>query len=141
MDTQQLLHILKDCGDFIGVFSLDNLPTVMASNSKFIVNTQTSNLPGEHWISVSGSHLFDPLGLHYPEALMKHMYKYYNKLTFNRNMYQRPTSDLCGQFCCFSLLFPYYKNILLPYIFDYNERVVVFALYYSYYFLSFFFAK
>lgn len=37
---------------FRGVFSVDTLPYTFSLPATFIVNTQASNLPGEHWICV-----------------------------------------------------------------------------------------
>jgi hypothetical protein len=128
MNAAQIAHHLKDCQDFIGVFSLNCLPTSqhgrVTKTTKFIVNTHTDNLPGEHWLSVCGNHLFDPLGLYYPVALIKFMYSHFTELTFNREMYQAPRTDLCGLFCIFTLLFPNYREILTPRRFLCNELIL-----------------
>ena len=65
----------KHFNNFIGVFPLDKLPSKIYYGDKLIVNTDTSNLPGEHWLAASYRKpgiidAFDPLGLYYPTKLI-----------------------------------------------------------------------
>ena len=72
MDTIQLLkNINSDIlayKYFIGVFPRDLLPQKVTYPSSFIINTDNSNKPGEHWLAIYINedrklHFFDPLGL------------------------------------------------------------------------------
>ena len=99
---------------FKGVFSLDNLPHDLRGRTtppyRFVVNTHTANLPGEHWLAVSyekGGHIFvfDPMGIFYPPKLVKYLAKFKKKLVFNKIPYQSPTSKQCGQWCLRWLIF------------------------------------
>ena len=96
--------------NFIGVFPLDRLPASQLTRAprpcSFIVNTDTSNLPGKHWIAVSCSgsgivHAFDPLGQCYPFLLCRFLAKQgrTRRVLFNRVMYQNPRLRTCGQHC------------------------------------------
>lgn len=97
----------KHVPGFIGVFAIDDLPKFTTTPKipfRFIVNTHTRNLPGEHWIAVSceDSHialLFDPLGFYYPHQLMHYLTKICTKIYFNKIQYQHPKSRICGQLC------------------------------------------
>lgn len=75
--TLQLLHWMRFDPTFIGVFSLDTIPHVNEIISGFIVNTDTANLPGQHWIAVrivqDQAWIFDPLALLPPTQLCQHL--------------------------------------------------------------------
>lgn len=93
--------------NFVGVFPLNRLPASLAHYPKpfsFIVNTDTANLPGQHWIAVSYSkcgivRAFDPLGVFYPTLLSNYLAKRAKRVIFNRITYQDPTRRTCGQHC------------------------------------------
>jgi hypothetical protein len=91
---------------FIGTFALDKLPKHIGSPPKsLIVNTDTQNLPGRHWIAVSYecggiAYAFDPLGFYYPAALISYLHRNpYQKVHYNYIMYQKPWEHNCGQHC------------------------------------------
>ena len=69
----------------------------------FIVNTDTSNLPGQHWIAVyinqSEIQVFDPLGFYYPALLVNTLMRMNTNVVFNRIRCQPPNTTICGQ-CC-----------------------------------------
>lgn len=92
--------------NFIGVFPLNQLPPPSSYRRPFcfIVNTDTANLPGKHWIAVSFAkngivRAFDPLGVYYPAMLCDYLARSNRRVSFNHVMYQDPTSRLCGQHC------------------------------------------
>lgn len=99
----------KHVPSFIGVFACNELKNMIHHNRQtpysFIVNTQTNNLPGEHWIAVSCENngvtlIFDPLGFYYPPPLIHYLVaKKFRKIYFNRIQYQHPNSRICGQLC------------------------------------------
>ena len=70
-----------------------------------IINTQTSDLPGQHWIAVSIAkngivYAFDPLGFYYPPYLRYRLNNLYRgRVIYNRIMYQHPWENNCGQHC------------------------------------------
>ena len=95
----------KHIVNFIGVFPLDKLPIHLVKNSKFIVNTDTHNLPGKHWIAVSYEkggiiYAFDPFGIFYPTCLITYLsHKPRARIVLNRKMYQHPMEKSCGWYC------------------------------------------
>jgi len=105
MYTDQLVHYgRKLVKNFIGVFPLNKLPKAIRPTSRFIVNTDTDNLPGTHWIAVSYEQggialVFDPLGLFYPYKLANYLANHARIVFFNYHMYQSPTEENCGQHC------------------------------------------
>lgn len=92
--------------NFVGVFPLNKLPQALRAPSNFIVNTDTHNLPGEHWLAVSYQkdgivHVFDSFGFFYPNILRI----YLNKLRrtgpvkYNRVHFQRINEQTCALYC------------------------------------------
>ena len=109
MYTEELIRAAKQLKlvNFIGVFPLNRLPPSLSSLPKplcFIVNTDTNNLPGKHWLAVSYSkggivRAFDPLGVFYPDLLSNYLAKRGRHVIFNRITYQDPSERTCGQHC------------------------------------------
>jgi len=107
MDSREVSSLGKTyIPHFVGVFPLNKLPQVMCAPSNFIVNTDTHNLPGEHWLAVSYQkggivYVFDPFGFYYPPILKI----YVNKLKraepviYNRIRYQGLLEQTCGLYC------------------------------------------
>ena len=68
MDTKKLNFLLRKTRNFIGTFACDQLPKNFSKPALFIVNTDPSYKPGEHWIGLcvelngSGEY-FDSFGL------------------------------------------------------------------------------
>jgi len=87
--------------EFLGVFSLDQIPILRPGG--FIVNTQTHELPGEHWIAVyitqSEIYVYDPFGFYYPSLLVKKLTEMNRRIVYNRSRDQDPFSNSCGQHC------------------------------------------
>ena len=107
MDSDQINFLGKRMiVDFLGAFPLDRLPPsscLTKNNCGFIVNTQTHNLPGEHWLAVyigeKSIHAFDPLGIYYPSQLVAYLQQGYKRIYYNNVRYQDPKSHLCGLYC------------------------------------------
>ncbi len=97
----------KHVPHFVGVFPLNRLPPHLMSPSNFIVNTDTHNLPGTHWLAVSYQkpniiHVFDPFGLFYPHLLRQYLHRLrhrgsiqYNNSVMLQNIHERN----CGWYC------------------------------------------
>lgn len=113
------------CVNFLGVYPLDQLPTVTNINSKFIVNTHTSNLPGQHWVAVNGRCVFDPCGIYYPNRLCNYLYEknHGQRLCYNRQSFQNPHSTLCGNYCMYWLHFG--TTNLLPHCYKHNDSIIL----------------
>jgi hypothetical protein len=105
MYSNELLKKAKDIPGFMGVFALNKIPQHIAAPACFIVNTDTHNLEGEHWLAVSfESHgriyVFDPFGMFYPKLLTDRLHCLPKKrIIYNTVMYQKPWEKTCGQYC------------------------------------------
>lgn len=91
---------------FIGVFPLDKLPQHIVPISRLIVNTDTHNLGGRHWIALSYEKggivlVFDPFGWYYPPLLINKLHKNpsIHRVHYNRTMFQSPSEKTCGLYC------------------------------------------
>jgi len=108
--TEQLTRWMRHDPTFVGVFPLDKIPSLHGKSHSFIVNTQTHNLPGQHWIAVrtvfDRAWIFDPLSSHPPPpSLCHHLSLYCNiyKLYVCRMSVQPPSSNTCGPHCVYFL--------------------------------------
>ena len=115
MDTVTLQFIL-DHGTWLHhlqgrVCSRDLLPKTKPSNVRaYIINTDSSNQPGEHWIGLyyyensKEAYYFDSYGLPpYHEEILEFLKKTSNKWTFNNQQVQDWFSETCGLYCVFTL--------------------------------------
>lgn len=108
--------------EFLGVFASDTLPK-SASPMKYtslIVNTDTSNLPGTHWVGIitrdDEAYYFDPFGYSPPLMINSWLNKHFSNWTHNERQVQPITSNACGYFCLHFLFIaqhPYFNNIAL----------------------------
>lgn len=113
--------------EFLGVFASDTLPKGVGPyhNMRLIVNTDTKNLMGTHWIAILSredeAYYFDPFGYPPPLNIASWMNKYYSTWTYNSRQVQAITSDYCGYFCLHFLFIsklPYFNTIVLNRIID-----------------------
>lgn len=91
---------------YLGTFSLDKVPPRFKPNCNlqyFIINTDTSNLPGKHWIAISvhnnkTAHIFDSFGIPPPPLLVKQLkLRGINKIYYSTRQVQPFESLICGQ--------------------------------------------
>ena len=107
MNTSQLRCIIKSDSKMrstiAGVYARDEIPNeINTFPTGYIVNTDSSNKPGRHWLafylkSRDDVELFDSYG-HPPE------YFSLTANTFNKKRIQSSTSNVCGQYCLYYLL-------------------------------------
>lgn len=90
--------------NFGGTCSIDNIPQHVNENNSIIINTHSSNLPGEHWIAVYRKgqcyHLFDPLGFYYPSKIISH-FRERGSVKLNKIPLQPLNSKICGELCLY----------------------------------------
>lgn len=95
---------------FIGIFSMDKLPQSLPQLPiLLIVNTDSSNLPGEHWKAVFISsekigEVFDSLALPIEIFLHRWMNTFSWKWTVSKRRIQNPLSATCGAFTLYFVL-------------------------------------
>ena len=115
---------------FQGVFSIDQLPFSIPHYPFFmIVNTQSHNLPGAHWITVfidknRCGEVFDSLALPIPKRLSQWINHFARSLTRNHLMFQFPLSDSCGAFAVYFVLKRLNTPVTFSKSFTDNERIV-----------------
>ena len=94
--------VTKD--SFIGVFSSDTLPSY-AQTGYYVVNLDTSQQPGSHWIAIKISkskcknEYFDSYGLGPPTVRFKRFMKY--NYIYNSKRLQHSLSTTCAQWCIY----------------------------------------
>lgn len=105
-DIYKAIDVLK-IKNFRGVFMRDNLPTSPKHYECGVVNLDSINSSGTHWVAYikenSRVHYFDSYGLLRPFKqflrYMKHC-----KITYNTKNYQQKHPYNCGQLCIKFLL-------------------------------------
>lgn len=101
---------------FHGVFSIDQLPFAVPHYPFFmVVNTQSHNLPGEHWIAIfidkyKHGEVFDSFALPLAQPLIRWMNRFTRSFTKSHLTYQHPLSSACGAFVLFYILHRLHDN-------------------------------
>ncbi len=108
MDTEELMAVgrcILPAKSFLGVFALDEIPKRLPPPCGIIVNSQTSNLAGLHWIAVlvsteTSCHIYDSLGgppaTNLTSAIHARLPSV--KISFNTSRDQHPLANTCGMF-------------------------------------------
>lgn len=104
--SQQLTHWMRYDPVFIGVYPRNMLP-VLSADCSFILNTHSSNLPGQHWIAVriaiNEAWIFDPLAFPPDTYLCNHLMKQCNNIHVTHIPTQPRNTQTCGQHCVYFL--------------------------------------
>ncbi|MCP4460778.1 MAG: hypothetical protein GY816_22565 [Cytophagales bacterium] len=94
---------MRKKSDFLGVFARDEVKNIPNRQCCFIANTDTSNLPGKHWIAVkiinNTAYYFDPFGWIPMRSICKELPVKEVKSTMNRSQ----EGNMCGPHCVFFL--------------------------------------
>ena len=116
LSDNQMLEKIKRNADketqkaFSGVFPIDSLPEFIKQYPIFIIiNTQSHNLPGEHWKVVfinanKEAEVFDSLALPISVYLQRWLNKFSRKWRRNTKSYQPLLSASCGAFAIYYIL-------------------------------------
>ena len=107
-DIRKILESDKrTTSQFKGVFASDKLPRKANINSLYVCNTDSSTMPGEHWIVIyfdkdHRAEYFDSFGLH-PSITSFENFLNNNSVTWKCNVkpVQHLLSDACGYHCVF----------------------------------------
>ena len=124
---------------FIGVFPIDHLPKRLpALPALFIINTNTSNLPGQHWkaVYISKNHygeLFDSLAVPVSIKMQQWMNKHAQRWISSKLTLQNPLSPSCGGYVLYYVMtrlnYKSLKACIKPFsknVFDNDEIVQLF---------------
>lgn len=115
MDTTQVNRLGKSLFGYryLGTFALDKVPLHFIKDAKlqhFVINTQTSNLPGQHWIAVTvydneKAYIFDSFGVPPPSLLVNQLKRRgIQKIYYSQQQVQNFGTLLCGQLALQHLL-------------------------------------
>ena len=89
---------------------MDTLPRRLSHYPAYmVINTQSHNLPGEHWLAVfitkdKRGEVFDSLGRPLSTYLIRWLNQFTKAWKYNRKTYQHSLSDKCGAFVIYYLL-------------------------------------
>lgn len=111
MDTNTLQKILnKHYPNLNGIVcAKDELSDIIGHRKAYIINTDPSNKPGEHWVCIyylgNSAFYFDSFGIQNNiESEIKNFLSHTcHTWCRNRNSFQAEDSELCGVYCLFVL--------------------------------------
>jgi len=113
----QLNHWMRKDASYVGTFSMNRIPHLPPRlTSSFIVNTDSHNLPGQHWIAVrmiqDHAWIFDPLAYPPPPTLCQHLlFHCHIRVIHICSIPVQPRNTVsCGQHCIYFL----YVNLPAP---------------------------
>ena len=101
-------HHIRKCTLFRGVYAADELKKIKVVPGIYIINCDTSNLPGSHWICIYFSpmmqgYYFDSYGI--PPYIPQHKYFLIKNSKhcwkYNKVELQSLDSSVCGRFASF----------------------------------------
>ena len=112
MNTLQLDRTLDKISGFLGAFSYNQIPKSRRTMFSLILNTDSSDEPGSHWIALiykNGVYYFmdsygrDLTNVTFPDKFRKSMEKYMGKKSciYCNKFLQQLTSNTCGAYACY----------------------------------------
>ena len=111
MDSRLINEYLDAIDCFIGTFPRDGIPVPDKLPKGYIINTHTSDLPGEHWVAIyidsrGRGQYFDSYGL-FPlyNEFTEFLNDYCTSWNYNSRTFQSSNSSTCGLYCIFFILF------------------------------------
>lgn len=115
MNTLQLENIFENLiikrTFYYGIFPIDMLPIIDRLPTCLIINNQTSQQEGEHWIAIyfdkhRNCSFFDSFAKSpYYYGLNNYLKNNSNRVEINRKKIQSNFSNFCGLYCIFFLIF------------------------------------
>lgn len=134
MNSVEILNCLKNNICTInkfsyGVFASNELPkhTKFMKPAFFVVNIDTSDKPGSHWIAMffskeNKAEYFDSYGLPPRPVFTKYLKKNSNNFTYNKKRIQGDFSTNCGNYCCVYLCFKCNRKTLQNFTKCFSEK-------------------
>ena len=131
MDTLQLQNYIKEdqlvSRYFRGIFPKDLLSQTTEYPSLYIVNHDTSEKAGSHWIVLfvqneAITEYFDPLGNIPDKYIANYMMVQSKTFMYNVKRCQNFRSNLCGQYCLFYCYFRSRGYLMQDILSMFNEK-------------------
>lgn len=89
--------------DYRGVFSRDNLPKKVELRGSYIVNLDSKDGSGTHWVAChvnrNEKYYFDSFGLPPPKEIISFLGQHENSIIYNTSQIQDMTEVICGHLC------------------------------------------
>ena len=115
MNNKEITRLLKADPQarrvFKGVFPRDILPTTNISHGAYVINTDRSSGPGEHWVcvwfdGVGGVEYFDSFGLPPTLVAIQNFIKEnsFQQCKYNQRLFQNLVSSACGLYVIYYVL-------------------------------------
>jgi hypothetical protein len=113
MNTIEILEKIKNDkilkNIFIGVFPANKVPQIKVLPSALILNLDTSDLPGSHWIALYFSEngkcdYFDSYGRQPPGIILSYISRNCHSYIYNNACVQELWTISCGQMCLYFLI-------------------------------------
>lgn len=93
----------RGISDFRGVFSRDNLPEKAELRGSYIINLDSQDGKGTHWVAChvnrNEKYYFDSFGLPPPKEIVKFLNDDKNSIVYNTSQVQNMTEVICGHLC------------------------------------------
>ena len=96
---------------FLGIFPIDHLPEIITDQLPIllIINTNTCNLPGQHWKAIFVSkqcigEVFDSLATPISLSLQYWLNKHTKRWTVSKLTLQNPLSPTCGGYVLYYIM-------------------------------------
>lgn len=111
MFSTTINSFLSNVPGYLGTFPRDQLPLDAERGTSLIINTDSSDGPGEHWVAVyvddKDIEYFDPYGLPpFHEEIASFLERNGRRITINHVTLQTPGySVTCGHYACLFVLF------------------------------------
>lgn len=122
LNSNHQLNLLKK-QIFLGVYPKDKLPTINNYPSCFILNTDPSNKPGEHWLAAfidkNKNYFFDSYGNSPSYFGLGSYFSQFKNLNWNKLKLQGDSKN-CGLYCILFLLYKTH-NKLDQFYFEFNK--------------------
>ena len=141
LSSDDLLSMLKNCPNFLGVYAVDEIHNLCIHSypAFFILNIMERKVVNGHWIALrvdkNDIEIFDSLGCapenwgHYPLTLFTFLQTFSLSHTFIISpLIQSSYSHLCGYYCVYYILLRRYKNfgkLLKPFSRDLVENDLI----------------
>jgi hypothetical protein len=135
MNTKQIDEIFKKYSYtrkiYKGTRAFDELPKKIMKPSAYIINTETRDKDGEHWIAIyynnyGNVEFFDSFGLG-PAfyGLEDFLLKTSNKCFYNTFALQSLNSEYCGYYCVLFVLFKSKKKSFLNFLNHFDQDTFI----------------
>lgn len=133
LDLQNFINTFgsaKTRAAFLGVFSLNHLPrSVPRLPALFIINTNTNNLPGEHWKAIYVSNkregeVFDSLAMPVELILQHWMNLFTRKWIASTLTLQNPLAPSCGAYVLYFVMTRLQHASLKTFLANFSSNVI-----------------